>query len=408
MIKKYLISSTNKDKIKTMFLIDILYMKDINAIYNFYNGNYIIKQLHTLLKKRILSLIKKILNKDVTILISNLHTDVFEVIIYDDLSMNEILRVKDVIYHNIINHDFDINNFDISINIDVTIGSSKTSKDNMIRIYAEKALHTAKINYNHYVYYDAKLFKSQNISNYLLKIFQENIKNQTVEPFLQPIVDNKSGKTIKYEALMRIYDLDGNILLPGVFINKSKKSRMYNSLMEILITKVVSYIKMYKINISINLDFTDIMNPNIKNFLINKINKENIGSYLTIEVLESKKISNFNVVNEFIDDVKKYNVKIAIDDFGSGFSNYENILKLNIDYIKIDGSLIKRINEDIYLNLIKSIVLFSKQQNIKVIAEFVSDLKILRYVKSINIDYSQGYYFAKPLKINDILKDINE
>ncbi len=408
MIKKYLISSTNKDKIKTMFLIDILYMKDINAIYNFYNGNYIIKQLHTLLKKRILSLIKKILNKDVTILISNLHTDVFEVIIYDDLSMNEILRVKDVIYHNIINHDFDINNFDISINIDVTIGSSKTSKDNMIRIYAEKALHTAKINYNHYVYYDAKLFKSQNISNYLLKIFQENIKNQTVEPFLQPIVDNKSGKTIKYEALMRIYDLDGNILLPGVFINKSKKSRMYNSLMEILITKVVSYIKMYKINISINLDFTDIMNPNIKNFLINKINKENIGSYLTIEVLESKKISNFNAVNEFIDDVKKYNVKIAIDDFGSGFSNYENILKLNIDYIKIDGSLIKRINEDIYLNLIKSIVLFSKQQNIKVIAEFVSDLKILRYVKSINIDYSQGYYFAKPLKINDILKDINE
>ncbi len=139
--------------------------------------------------------------------------------------------------------------------------------------------------------------------------------------------------------------------------------------------------------------------------MISKIKSHNIGSYLTLEILESEKVSNFNIVNDFIAEVKKYGVKIAIDDFGTGFSNYENILNLNIDYIKIDGSLIKKIDEDIYLNLIKSIVLFSKQQKIKVVAEFVSDLKILRYVKNIGIDYSQGYYIGKPTNINELIEE---
>jgi EAL domain-containing protein (putative c-di-GMP-specific phosphodiesterase class I) len=178
--------------------------------------------------------------------------------------------------------------------------------------------------------------------------------------------------------------------------------------MIILIQKVISYIVKYKIHISINLDFTDIVNPKLKDFLLNNINKNNIGSYLTIEILEGEKITNFELVNNFINDVRKYNVKIAIDDFGSGFSNYEYILSLNADYLKIDGSLIKKINEDVYFNLIKSIVLFCKQENIKIIAEFVSDIKILRYVKSIDIDYSQGYYINKPTYIDEIIKEINE
>ena len=95
-------------------------------------------------------------------------------------------------------------------------------------------------------------------------------------------------------------------------------------------------------------------------------------------------------------------MKIAIDDFGTGFSNYEYILNLNVDYIKIDGSLIKKIDEEIYLNLIKSIVQFCKQQEILIVAEFVNDMKILRYVKAIGIDFSQGYHIGKPVEIQEI------
>lgn len=397
----------NKNNVKTLFLIDILYMKDINAIYSFKNGDYIISQLRDLLKKTITRLITKQLKRKVLIELTNLHADVFSLKLYDDLTQDEINAIRKLIFKKIINYDFKLKKANTTINIDITIGCSK-SKDNMLRVYTEKALHNAKINGIHFMYYDANLYKNESVNETIIDILTYNINEKMVEPFFQAIMDNQTDKIIKYEALMRLFDREGNILSPYTFIFKAKKARLYHKLMEIMIDKIIDCITIHKKHISINLDYTDILNPKIKHSLISKINQNNIGKYLTIEILESEKISNYAIVNEFISSVKKYNVKIAIDDFGTGFSNYEYILNLNVDYIKIDGSLIKKIDEDIYLNLIKSIVLFSKEQKIKIVAEFVSELKILRYVKSIGIDYSQGYYIGKPEPIENIIGAKNE
>ena len=382
-------------------------MKDLNAIYHFNNGDYLINQLNFLLKNKIKNLILKILNPYTPIKIKNAHADVFEILIYADLNIDKILEIKNIIYEQIVSYNFRLlDNFSL-INIDVTISCSK-SADKQIKIYAEKALHEAKLNYVHYMYFDSTLYKDEFINKDLLEIINYNLNNNLVEPYFQAIMDNRTLKIVKYEALMRIFDKEGRMLMPNNFIYKAKKCRLYNKLMEILIDKIIVYILKYKIHISINLDYTDILNPQIKKALVSKIKSNNIGEYLTLEILESEKVSSFDTVNEFINDVKQFGVKIAIDDFGTGFSNYENILNLNIDYIKIDGSLIRKINEDIYLNLIKSIVLFSKQQNIKVVAEFVSDLKILRYVKNIEIDYSQGYYIGKPTHIQELFGEEDE
>lgn len=401
-LQNYIYKFFNKNNMKTLFLIDILYMKDINAIYNFQNGDYIIKQLNKLIASQIITSIKKKINKKVFIEHTNTHADVFELIIYDDFSIDEVLEIKNLIFEEIINHPFKLHNKSTSINIDITIGCSK-SDDQLIKIYAEKALHKAKLNFVHYMYYDSYLYKNEAISEDLLETINYNIENNLVEPYFQAIMDNTTDKIIKYEALMRLFDKQGNALLPQVFIHKSKKCRLYTKLMELLIDKIVLYINKYKKHISINLEYTDILNPNIKRSLLAKIRKTNIGSYLTIEILESEKITNFNIVNDFISEAKKYDVKIAIDDFGTGFSNYEYILNLNVDYIKIDGSLIKKIDEEIYLNLIKSIVQFCKQQEILIVAEFVNDMKILRYVKAIGIDFSQGYHIGKPVEIQEII-----
>jgi EAL domain-containing protein (putative c-di-GMP-specific phosphodiesterase class I)/GGDEF domain-containing protein len=396
-----------KSNTKTLFLVDILYMKDINAIYNFANGDYIIVQLNNILKNKTKNSVKKILNRNIYIKIKNSHADVFKILIYDDLSMEEIIKIKNLIYENIVSNDFKLLDKNSLINIDITIGCSK-SADNQIKIYAEKALHNAKLEYLHYMYYDSFLYKNEFKNENLLDALNYSIENNLVEPYFQAIMDNTTNKIVKYEALMRIFDKDGNMIMPNIFIHKAKKYRLYNKLMELLFNKIIIYILRYKIHVSINLDYIDILNPQIKKSLLSKIKSNNIGSYLTFEILESEKVSNFNIVNDFITEAKEHGVRIAIDDFGTGFSNYENILNLNIDYIKIDGSLIKKIDEDIYLNLIKSIVLFSKQQNIKVVAEFVSDLKILRYVKNIEIDYSQGYHIGKPMNIKEIIEGINE
>ncbi len=400
-LKNFVSSFFKKNNFKTLFLIDILYMKDINAIYKFSNGDCIIRQLKTLLETKIKSAVKLKLSKKVLINISNTHADVFELTIYDNLEIEEILAIKDIIFKNITAHNFKLLDKKTVINIDITIGCSK-SNDNQIKIYAEKALHSAKLNFVHYMYYDSYLYKNEAVSENLVDILNHAIENNLVEPYFQAIMDNQTEKIEKYEVLMRIFDQNGNIILPNAFIQKARKCRLYTKLMEILIDKTIKYILKYQINVSINFDYTDIINPHIKKTLISKIKNNNVGKYITLEILESEKVSNFNIVNDFISDVNTLGVKIAIDDFGTGFSNYENILNLNIDYIKIDGSLIKKIDEDIYLNLVKSIVLFCKQQNIKIVAEFVSDLKILRYVKNIQIDYSQGYYISKPKPILDL------
>lgn len=399
--EKILNTFFKKNNIKTLFLVDILYMKDLNAIYDFKNGDFIIKQLDFILKNKTRELIKQKLNRNISIKTKNTHADVFEIYLFDDLSIEEIVIVKNLIYESIVSNNFKLLNNNVTINIDITIGCAK-SEDENIKIYAEKALHNAKLNFIHYMYYDSFLYKNESINENLLDVLNYSIENNLVEPYFQAIMDNKTNKIVKYEALMRIFDKEGRMIMPNIFIHKAKKCRLYNKLMEILIDKIIVYILKYKIHISINLDYTDILNPQIKKALVSKIRNTNIGEYLTLEILESEKVSSFDTVNEFINDVKKLGVKIAIDDFGTGFSNYENILNLNIDYIKIDGSLIKKIDKDIYLNLIKSIVLFSKQQNIKVVAEFVSDLKTLRYVKNIQIDYSQGYYIGKPMHIQEL------
>ncbi|WP_164967750.1 EAL domain-containing protein [Halarcobacter bivalviorum] len=380
-------------------------MKDINAVYGFENGDYIIKQLHRLLTSNIKNQILFTLERKLCITVENSHVDVFNLTVYEDLSKMEIIEIKNIIFNTIIAHQFSLLDSDLTIDIDITIGSSK-GRGKELQIYAEKALHNAKMNYINFMYYDANLYKSHFENEELLSILRRNIEEKTVEPFFQAIQDNKTKDIFKFEALMRIYDKDGQVLMPAVFIDKARKYRLFNKLMEIMILKVIDYIKKYKINVSINLDYNDILNPSMKEFIIENIKNSDVGEHLTIEILESKQISNYYLVNEFIRDVKNYNVSIAIDDFGSGFSNYEHILNINTDYIKLDGSLIKKIDEDVYYNLVKSIVLFAKEQNIKIVAEFVSDLKILRYVKSLDIDYSQGYYIAKPMPIKEIMDEM--
>lgn len=397
-----------KNSYKTLFLVDILYMKDINAVYGYENGDYVIKQLKKLLKKEIKKEIKTLFPHFILIEIENLYIDVFGVTIYNDVDEQTMMKIKDIIFKKVIGYKFYLMDAKTQINLDITIACSK-SDDSNLRVYAEKALHNAKLNFVHFMYFDAKLFKNELQNIDLIPVMQYNIDKKLVEPYFQPIVDTHTLKIHKYEALMRLFDEDGNLILPGLFIHRAKKYRLYTKLMSILIDKIIAYIIKYKKHFSINLDFHDILNPHIKQQIISHLENNDIGHYLTIEILESEKISNFETVNDFIHELKKYNVSIAIDDFGTGFSNYEYILNLNVDYIKIDGSLIKKVNEEIYSNLIHSIVVFCKQHDIKVVAEFVSDLKTLRYVRSLGIDFSQGYYVGKPKSIEHITgTDYNE
>ena len=127
------------------------------------------------------------------------------------------------------------------------------------------------------------------------------------------------------------------------------------------------------------------------------IRSYNIGKQVIFEILESDSIENYDLVSDFISQMKALGCKIAIDDFGVGYSNFQHLLKLQIDYLKIDASLIKNIHKDKNSAIIvESIVNFSRKLHIKTIAEFVHSKAVSDKVKSLKVDYIQGYYLGKP------------
>ncbi len=135
-------------------------------------------------------------------------------------------------------------------------------------------------------------------------------------------------------------------------------------------------------------------------FIVHTIEKTNTAKQITFEIVESEGIESFTEVSNFIKKVKKLGCKIAIDDFGTGYSNFEYIIKLDVDYIKIDGSLIKNINTDNNLYLtVQTIVGFAKALKIKTVAEFVHNEEVLNCVKNLDIDYSQGFFIDEPKEL---------
>ncbi|NWF67219.1 MAG: EAL domain-containing protein, partial [Campylobacterales bacterium] len=127
------------------------------------------------------------------------------------------------------------------------------------------------------------------------------------------------------------------------------------------------------------------------------LDKQGCAKHITFEILESEGIENFDEVHKFIERVKFYGAKIAIDDFGTGYSNFAYLAKLNVDYLKIDASLIKNLPIDKNSQMVvKTIAEFAKNMDIKTVAEFVSSKDIYEIVKDYGVDYVQGYYIGEP------------
>ncbi|AXX92780.1 hypothetical protein CPU12_12670 [Malaciobacter molluscorum LMG 25693] len=233
----------------------------------------------------------------------------------------------------------------------------------------------------------------------LVKDALEN-KQSYFESFFQAIVDNKTQAIVKYESLVRLNKND-EIITPFHFLDLSKKTGYYTNITKQTIKNSFKTLKKTNKDISINISASDITNNEIKTLLLKLISKKEFKGRVTFELLEDENINEINIVKDFISMSKLIgDVKIAIDDFGSGYSNFERLLKFQPDFLKIDGSLIRNITTNPFSqNLVESIVLFAKKQNIKLIAEFVENEQIYKKVKELGIDYSQGYYFHKPCRL---------
>ena len=215
--------------------------------------------------------------------------------------------------------------------------------------------------------------------------------------YKQPIFNYKENKITKYECLMRVEDSDGTILAPGEFMDILESMAIYSEYTKSMIYKSFKYFEHRDYEFSINLSLTDIENYNTIDFLKQILsNYPDVAKRCTIELLENEAVKNFKLVNNFFREMGQYGVKTALDDFGSGYSNFAYIFSLNLDYIKIDGTIIQKLNDKKMEILVNTLVEMAHSLGMKVIAEFVSDENIFKEVKKLNVDLAQGYYIGKP------------
>lgn len=373
-----------KDKTKiTVLLIDINKFAKINTIVGYKGGDYILKEVAQILKKYGLTFR---VSSDRFLLIPNV-SDAFK----------EAFKIS----QEVSSHKYNYDDFELPISINIGISNIEPFVKT-----AELALFKAKESNENISFYSKSMDDSEttkyNID--MLKKVNKALSEDNIRPFFQPLVCLKSKKIIKYESLVRLID-DNKPLSPYFFLDITKGSKTYQSITKTVINKSIEFIKKHKTGVSINVSFEDIIDQttiSFINYLLIK-NKE-IAPLITFELLESEHIDSFEIVENFIKMVKSYGCLIAIDDFGSGYSNFEYLFKLEPDILKIDGSLIKDIDKNEKSKIIvESILYLTKKSNIKTVAEFVDSEDIDKIITQLGVDYGQGYYYSKP---KDLLGDI--
>ncbi|WP_133146612.1 EAL domain-containing protein [Shewanella sp. 10N.286.51.B7] len=230
------------------------------------------------------------------------------------------------------------------------------------------------------------------------RILVSAVQHDWVTPYVQLINPLSADAQPKFECLMRICLDDGTVLTPAMFMQTAVRSRLYPRMMKTMLEKSFSLFSQLPYEFSVNISLEDIADTErvAELFELLKANPET-STRLTFELLESEEITNYDLVHDFIVKVKPFGCKIAIDDFGAGYSNFVHLMSLDIDVIKIDGSLIRNLDIDTKAqHLVETVTHFAKKMNIKTVAEFVDSEQVLSQVKHYQIDYAQGFLLGKP------------
>lgn len=376
----------NKDLVHShLALINIDSFKDVNDLYGYEVGD----QLLVLVSKQVRGFCKD------SNIVYKLPNDEFAIFTTSNVSSDEFFKTVHELMEKINEIKFNIAEQSIAISFSCGIASNKAS----VLVKANTALQIAKKPSRDIVVYENSLnVKEQIVKNASALLLLKNaIKLNQITPYYQPIYNIKTKKIDKYEALARIVTEKGEVIAPFIFLNTAIKSKLYPEITIAMISKSFEFFEDKDFEFSINLSIIDIQNHDTMKFVLNKVQNFKDPSKVVFEILESDKIENYQEIKNFIKDVKKHGCKVAIDDFGSGYSNFSHIFELNVDYIKIDSSLVKFVTTDENSRIIvKTIINFASNLGLKTIAEYVEDKDSLDLLEKMGVDFVQGYYIGKP------------
>lgn len=387
--RKALLENIEQKKYVAVLLLNIDNFREINDLYGHEIGDKILqevaKSIETIIENYSLNLYK-------------MHSDEYALALTKYIKVEDFNTMCQTILDRLHALNYEIDG--ITVFITFSMGADICFDEGCDLVgRADMALKTAKKRgYTFVKYHDSLQIKEEYHNNiHWSKKLKEAINNNRFELYYQGIHEAKTQNIYEYEALIRIIDEDGTVFSPGQFLEIAKKSRLYVHITDFVINTIFKQLVATPHQYSINLSIDDILDPKIQGRIYELLAEYPVGDRLIFELLEGEGIENYTEVSGFITHVKEYGCKIAVDDFGTGYSNFAHIMKLNVDFIKIDGSLIKRLDLDLSAqDIVRTIVEFAHRLNIKTVAEFVSTKDIYDECIELGIDYVQGFYLSKP------------
>lgn len=279
---------------------------------------------------------------------------------------------------------------------------------------AQSALHQAKLgrSTSDIVVYDEYMVEALREEEEILNLLRRRIADNTLEVWYQPIYHVKEGKYISAEALLRLKDDEGRYLSPFEAILIAEKNNFVDIVGSYVLKETCRLLKkLQKVNcdiefIQINLSVQELAQNNFAEKALALLNSFGVEpSRLGMEITETVVIQSLSGVIEVLNKLRNSGIRIAMDDFGSGYSGLNYLSKLPIDILKLDRDLVLEVGESQQqLEFIKTVVQLAKIKKIKAVAEGVETADILGKIIECGADCIQGYYFSKPLCVEDFLQ----
>lgn len=231
----------------------------------------------------------------------------------------------------------------------------------------------------------------------------EALKKDLLDLYYQPIASSSGDLIGRYECLVRMQSETGGIYTPGSFIPTAEEFGLINQIDRVVVTKAIAKLAELGndsgITFSINLSGLSVGDPDMLKLISELLDRHQVDHQRVIfEVTESAACDDISRAIDFINNIQSLGCRIALDDFGVGFSSFSYLKHLHPDVLKIDGSFIRDIQNNAEDQLfVKALVEVAKGMGMKTVAEFVESAETMAEVERLGVDYVQGYHISKPL-----------
>ncbi len=221
--------------------------------------------------------------------------------------------------------------------------------------------------------------------------------------YAQPILNLAHGEVTQYELLLRMVEPDGELVLPGAFLDIAERSGLIQDIDRWVVRRAIRLLAEHEQmgrsrRLEVNLSGKAFSDPELLPMIQRELLETRIDpSNLVLEVTETVAIANVDEAQRFVRTLKGMGCAFALDDFGVGFSSFSHLKHLPVDYLKIDGSFIRELARNtVDQHLVQAIVAVARGLGKRTIAEFVGDERSLVLLKEYGVDYAQGFYIGHP------------